>query len=52
MNAASAVYLGAVCPRIYRKPVIWMTAADMQLIQTCNANGFMVLGLYIYKGQN
>ena len=49
-NAISGVYLTYACPRVYRKPVIWMTAADVQLVQACNANGFMAFGVYVYTG--
>jgi hypothetical protein len=49
-NVASGIYLAAVCPGIYRKPALFMTAADMQSLQVCNANGFMLFGMYLYTG--
>lgn len=49
-NMASGIYLSAVCPRVYQKPVIWMNAGELQLLQTCNANGFMLFGAYFYTG--
>jgi hypothetical protein len=49
-NAINGFYLTYACPRAYRKPVIWMTAADVQLVQACNANGFMFFGAYVYTG--
>jgi hypothetical protein len=50
VNAISGAYLTWACPGVYRKPVLWMTAADVQLVQACNANGYMLFGMYFYMG--
>jgi outer membrane protein assembly factor BamE (lipoprotein component of BamABCDE complex) len=42
--------LSQVCPDVYRKPMIFMTANDLQWLQACNANGYMLFGLYVYTG--
>lgn len=44
------LYLSQACPAIYRKPLFFMTASDGQLLQACNANGFMLFGIYVYNG--
>ena len=51
---ATAVAVGlsfeAVCSQVYRKPLILMTANDYQNLQSCNANGYMLNGVYLYTG--
>jgi hypothetical protein len=49
-NSALALYLTQACPSLYRKPMLFLTGNDVQVIQQCNANGFMLFGLYIYTG--
>lgn len=49
-RVAQGLYLSQACPAIYRKPLFFMTATDGQLLQTCNANGFMLFGIYLYNG--
>lgn len=49
-DAASQVSLTTVCPKIYRKPVVFMAANDVQWLQACNANGYMLFGIYMYTG--
>jgi hypothetical protein len=46
----ASLYYTSVCPGIYRKPALFMTAADVQILQGCNANGFMLFGVYLYTG--
>jgi hypothetical protein len=43
-------YLTYYCPKIYQRPLMWMTAAEYQLLQACNANGFMFFSMYFYTG--
>jgi len=50
-GAVSRASLTLACPAVYRKPVLFMTASDVALIQTCNANGWMLFGMYIYAGK-
>jgi hypothetical protein len=52
VEVGARLYLTGACPAVYRKPALLLTAADAQLFQICNANGFMLLGLYIYTGNN
>jgi hypothetical protein len=49
-NVAANGYLSWACPAAYRKPWLFMTNNDVQLMQLCNANGFMLFGLYVYTG--
>jgi hypothetical protein len=49
-DVAGRLYLTHYCPQVYQKPVLLMTASDYQLLQACNANGFMLFGLYLYTG--
>lgn len=49
-NAAAQFTLAMVCPRVYQKPIIFMTANDVAWLQVCNANGFMLFGIYVYTG--
>jgi hypothetical protein len=52
VEVGARLYPTGACPAVYRKPALLLTAADAQLFQVCNANGFMLLGLYIYTGNN
>lgn len=47
---ALGIYLAHFCPAAYRKPLLLMNASDAQLLQQCNANGFMLFGMYVYRG--
>jgi outer membrane protein assembly factor BamE (lipoprotein component of BamABCDE complex) len=49
-QVADSLYFTSVCPAIYRKPALLMTAGDVQVLQACNANGFMLFGVYLYTG--
>jgi S-formylglutathione hydrolase FrmB len=49
-NTVNSIYLTWACPKIYRVPLFWMTAEQYQLLVQCNANGFMLFGLYLYTG--
>ena len=49
-GAAAGVYYSWACPTVFRKSVWLMTANDAQLIRQCNANGFMLFGIYVYTG--
>jgi hypothetical protein len=51
-EVGASLYFSRVCPGIYRRPALLMSAADMEVLQACNANGFMLFGLYIYTGGN
>jgi hypothetical protein len=44
--------LSHYCPQVYRIPLIFMDANAAQWLQACNANGFMLFGMYVYTGGN
>ena len=50
-QVAFAVSLQHYCPQVYRKPLLWMNANELQWLQTCNAYGGMVFGIYVLRGQ-
>ncbi len=50
INVAAQLYLTTVCPQLSRKPLLFLTATDLQTLQSCNANGFLIFGLYVYTG--
>ena len=50
VSIANRLYLVFTCPALYRRPVLFLTTADIQVIQQCNANGYMLFGAYIYTG--
>ena len=50
LQTAVTIQYGQVCPQIYRKPVLFFSANDYQWLQACNANGYMLFGVYIYTG--
>ena len=50
VNVAASLYFTRVCPAIHRKPAFLMTAADVQVLQACDANGAMLFGVYLYTG--
>jgi hypothetical protein len=49
-TAAQGVMLTHDCPRVYQTPLIFMNANDVQWLQACNANGFMLFGMYVFTG--
>lgn len=49
-DAVGQLSLGQICPSLYRKPMVYMSANDMQWLQACNTNGYMFFGLYVYTG--
>jgi hypothetical protein len=50
ISVAVSGYFSWACPAVYRKSLLFMTANDVQLLQQCNANGFMLFGMYVYTG--
>jgi hypothetical protein len=50
LDVTAQVSLTTECPKIYRKPVVFMTANDVQWLQACNSNGYMLFGIYMYTG--
>jgi hypothetical protein len=51
VDIAARFALANVCPNVYRKPLLFMNANDLQWLQACNANGFMFFGVYVYTGR-
>lgn len=50
LDIATRVAFVNVCPKVYRLPVLFMNANELQWLQACNASGFMLFGLYVYTG--
>ena len=47
-GAVNGVLLQHYCPGIYRTPMMFMNASQYQMLQQCNANGYMLFGVYLY----
>jgi hypothetical protein len=47
-DAVDGLMLVHYCPQVYRIPLIFMDATAYQWLQACNANGFMLFGVYVY----
>ena len=52
VNVGQGLLLSHYCPQIYRTPLVLMNANTAQWLKSCDANGFMLFGLYVYTGPN
>lgn len=50
VDAAAGIVLTQACPALYRKPMLFLTTNDVATLRQCDANGYMLFGLYIYTG--
>lgn len=51
LTIAQQLALQNICPRIYRKPLVFMNANELEWLQVCNENGSMLFGVYVQKNR-
>jgi TonB family protein len=50
-DIGTQVYLVNACPRIRAKPLLFWTGGDMEVWQSCTANGFFLGQVYVYTSR-